>query len=71
MEGLMPDDPMDPVDATWIPPEKKIVWCPVHQEPAESCECGREQPSCMAFVIVLIFAILGCLSLVVGAFVGL
>ena len=67
----MPDDPMDPVDATWIPPEKTVVWCPVHNMEMESCACGRERPSGTAFVIILIFAILGCLSLVIGAFVGL
>ena len=58
----------DPHDATWIPPEKKIVWCPVHQEPMETCDCGRNRPLGALF---LILAMLGCLSLFVGAFMVL
>ena len=61
----------DPHDATWIPPEKKIVWCPVHNMDMESCDCGREWPIGAAAVALLILAMLGCLSLVIGAFVGL
>ena len=64
----MPDDPIDPVDATWIPEEKKIVWCPVHCEPMESCACGRDWPVGAAAVALLVIAMLGCLSLIVAAF---
>lgn len=32
----------DPHDATWIPQERKVHWCPVCQEEVESCECERK-----------------------------
>ena len=63
----MPDDPMDPVDATWIPPEKKIVWCPVHQQPMESCACGRDWSPGTTFVALLLVVVIGIVSLAVAA----
>ena len=35
----------DPHDSTWIPPTRKVVWCPVHKEDKETCNCYRSLPS--------------------------
>ena len=44
----------DPHDATWIPQERKIHWCPVCQDEMETCQCDREWNGP---VYILIFAV--------------
>jgi len=57
----------DPHDATWIPPTKRIVWCPVHQEDMETCECGRNGGNVLATLVIIAVTIL----IVVGIFAAL
>ena len=52
------NDPHDTVDATWVPHERNVVWCPVHQEEAESCGCGRDTTPGATIVLAMMIAIL-------------
>lgn len=51
----------DPHDSTWIPPTKKVAWCPVHNEDMETCACGRDPDInvlATLFILVIIFMLL-------------
>lgn len=56
----------DPHDSTWIPPTKRINWCPIHQEDMELCHCGRSEHIDIAgvFVLIVICVIIAILSAV-------
>ena len=54
----------DPHDETWVPHNRKVVWCPVCQDDAETCDCYRSDVN--GTIIVLLLSGIAAVCLIVG-----